>query len=109
MASHGGQENATVERHDSQHHQIRKSNPQSMQQSLNQTGGHVFGGTGFHEPRVRNPLHHESKLEDNYEGQDIHTGSGSWPTGEENLGIATPEEGHMHHHLMVVRHVHAAI
>jgi hypothetical protein len=34
LPSHGNQEHATIERHDSQHHHIGYTNPQSVQQSL---------------------------------------------------------------------------
>lgn len=54
---------------------------------------------------MREPLQEDGENKDEDQGEGIHAGACSWPTGEENLGVLAPEEGHMHGRSMV--HVHA--
>nr|BAD95305.1 hypothetical protein [Arabidopsis thaliana] len=48
------------------------------------------------------PFGEDGEKEDKDKTKSIHAGACSGPTGEENLRVLAPKEGHVHHHLHVV-------
>lgn len=106
------EEHAAVEGHERQHGQVREPHAQRVQQRPEDAGGDA-GLDAVEEAAVGEPLDEDAEDEDKDEGEGVHAGPGARPPGEEDLGLRSPEEGHVrHHHLVVVgcrrrRPVHA--
>lgn len=99
VASNSNQKHSHIEGHEGQHDQISQPNPDSVHRGLNQPGRKIVR-TGLDESAMGEPLDQNRHHKDKEQGQDVHGCVIPRPTVEQNLGVLSPEEGHVHHHLM---------
>ncbi|KAL5991647.1 hypothetical protein ACLOJK_012556 [Asimina triloba] len=103
VASDGSDEDADVEGHDGEHDEVGETDTCGVEDGLEEAGGE-FGRGGLDEAAVGEPLYEECEEEDDDQRQYIHAEAMAWPAGEEDFRILSPEEGHVHHHVVHVWH-----
>lgn len=103
-------EYAAVERHECQHDQVVETHAERVHQRLGQTSSDA-GGLIPEEKAPREELNEEGEGEGDKQGQNVHTGASAGPAFEEDVAIASPVEGHVHHllHPVVRWRRHAAL
>ena len=90
--------NAAIKGHHSEHHDIGEASLESVHGGLSDTGSAAGGVTTTEDSRMGEPLGDYGEEENDDETKSIHTGACPGPSGEENLRVLAPEEGHVHHH-----------
>lgn len=94
MTGDGGEKNPAVEGHDGEHEHVTEAGANGVQRRLEETRGDIVWA-GFEEAWAREPLEEQGDNKDQDQGESIHAGACSRPTGEENLSVLAPEEGHV--------------
>ncbi|CAL9002683.1 unnamed protein product [Prunus brigantina] len=95
MAGHGGYQDTSIERHDSEHDQVSQSCAKSVDACLSE-GAYESLGAWFVFGRNRQDFNGNSEEEDEEEGQDVHGNAVIRPTTEEDGDVCGPCEARAH-------------